>query len=91
MEQNLTVLTFRITFILYIRHVTSVVIVKSHFSGTWKFKMSNKCVSLRNSTVSCVYCSMEPNLTVLTLRNDFILLLRHLTAVIIGKTRWPVI
>jgi len=33
---------------------------------------------------------MEPNLTVLTLRNSFIPLLHHVTAVIIVKTRLPV-
>jgi len=42
MKPNLTVGTLRNTFILCLRHVTA---VKTHSAVTWKYKMSNRCVS----------------------------------------------
>jgi len=86
----MTVLTLRNDFIHFLRHVTAVITVKTHLPVIWKCKMSNRCISLKNFTVSCVYSSLEPNLTVLTLRNTLILFLCHVTAVIIVKTHSPV-
>jgi len=86
MESSLTILTLRHTFELFSRHVTAVITVKTHSPVTGKYKMANKCVSLRNCTVSCIYSFMEPNLTVLTLGNILILCLRHMTFVITVKT-----
>jgi len=73
MELNLTVLTLKNSFILFLRHVTAVITVKTLWPVISKYKMSNISVSLRNCIVSWVYSSMELNLTVLTLRNTFIL------------------
>jgi len=85
MEPNLTVLTLGNTLILCLRHVTAVITVKTLSLVTRKYKIPNRCVSLRNCTESWVFNSMEPNLTVLTLRNIFLHLLRHVTAVITVK------
>jgi len=54
------------------------------------YKMPSRCASWRNHTVSSLYSSMEPNLTVLTLTYTFILFLCHVTAVITVKTCSPV-
>jgi len=54
MEQNLTVLTLRKTFALFLRHVTAVTTVKIHSPMPWKCKMPKRCVSLRNCIVSWV-------------------------------------
>jgi len=90
MKPNLTNLTLRnaLTFCLF--RVTAVISDKIHSPVTRKYKMSNKCVSLRNYTVSSLYSSMESNLTVLTLRNTLIVFFRHVTAVISVKTYSPV-
>jgi len=69
MKPNLTVGTLRNTLVLCLRHVTAVITDQTHPPVTWKYKMSNRCVSLRNCTASCVYSSVKPNLSVLTLRN----------------------
>jgi len=47
MEPNLSVLTIKNTFILYIRHVIAVITVKKHAPVMSKYKMPNRCVSLR--------------------------------------------
>jgi len=58
-------------------HVTAVIIVKTHSPVTWNYKRPNRCVSWRNHTICRVYSSIEPNLTLLTLRNTLMLFLRY--------------
>jgi len=92
MKPNLTVDMLRNTLILclcYVSYVTAVKNVKTHSPLTWKYKMTNRCVPLRNYAGSCVYSSMEPHLTVLTLRNTLLCYLCHVTAVITVKTHSP--
>jgi len=90
MKPNLTVGTLRNTLIRCSSHVTTVITVKTYSLVTWQYKLPNRRVSLRNCIVSCVYSSMEPNLTVGTLRNTLIRCSSHVTAVITVKTHSPV-
>jgi len=71
-KTNLIVLTLNDNFTLFLRHVTAVITVKTHSSVTWMYKMSNRCVLLRNFIVSGVYSTKKTNLIVLTLNNTFL-------------------
>jgi len=44
MEQNLTVLSLRNTFIIFLRHVTAVRTVKTRLPMTWNYKITNSCL-----------------------------------------------
>jgi len=54
MELNLTVLTSRNNLVFCLGHVTIVVTVETHLLVILKYKMTNRCVYLRNYTASCV-------------------------------------
>jgi len=73
MEPSLTVLTLRNNLVRCLHHVTAVITVKTHSPVIIKYKIPNRCVSLRNCTISSVYSFTQPNLSVLTLRNSLIL------------------
>jgi len=81
MKPNLTVGMLWNFLIRFLRHVIAVITVKTHSPVSLKNKMPNRCVSSINRIASCIYSSIELNLTVVTLTGTLICFLRHLTAV----------